>query len=114
RWIAWRVLEWAARANRGAVPGRVRQHLVQHREVDRLLGRERRRFGDGKHLRGIDELIAQLDDLAHPGTTDMHDQTGERLDRGSSAFEDISAATDHHRQRPSLRADGPAREWRVE
>ncbi len=101
-------------AHRDAVAGGVRHHLVELREVDAGALGHHRGLGRRQHLRGVDEVVAQLHDLAHARSADVHDQPREGIERGPSRFERRFVATHHQRERALLRARGPARQRRLE
>jgi len=60
------------------------------RRVGPGLQRQRRRFRCGDHLRGVDEVVAELHDLAHARATDVHDQPCEGLERRAGSVKAIS------------------------
>src|SRR5262249_31412561 len=107
-------LERDARPNRGAVPRRVSDHLVQLLKVDARLRGHCRRLGGGEHLRGVDEVVAELDDLAHAGAADVDDEPGERLQRGAGGVEHVGLAARHEREGALLGTDRAAGERRLE
>src|SRR5262249_12108810 len=94
RRVGTRALERNARPERDTVAGRMAEDVVEHAEIEPVLHGERRPFRDGAHLRGVHELVAELHDLSVPGAAGVHDEAGERLQRGASSFEDRAVAAD--------------------
>ena len=101
-------------AHRDAVAGRVGHHLVELCEIDAGAFGHHRRLGGRQHLRGVDEVVAELDDLTHAGTADVHDQARERVEHGPRRLERFLVAADHQGQRALLRAGRAARQRRFE
>ena len=99
---------------RHAVAGGVGEDQQQLLHVDPGADRHGGRLGRRRHLRRVDHLVAQLDDLAHARAADVHHQPGEGIDRRLHVGQRVGVAADHQRQRPLLRAGRTARERRVE
>jgi hypothetical protein len=89
-------------------------HLVEHIEIDAFFGRKRSRFRHCEHLRGIDQLVAELHDLTHARSTHVHDERRKGLEGRPNRGEYVARSTDHDRQRALLGADRSARQRCVE
>jgi hypothetical protein len=92
----------------------VEQHLEQLGHVDARTKRQCCCFGGRHHLCGVDQVVAQLDDLTHARTTHVHDESRHGLERGAHAVESGGLSTHHERERSLLSADRAARHRGVE
>ena len=75
-------------AHRDAVAGRVGEHLVAAapRSTPGLWAITVA-SDDREHLCRVDEVVAELHDLAHPRAADVHDEPRERVERGPGGVE---------------------------
>ena len=92
----------------------MRQHLVELGHVDARLDRQRGGLRRGRHLRRVDQVVAELDHLAHARAPDVHDQAGKGLEGRLGLGQHDGVAAHHERERSLLRPRRAARQGCVE
>ena len=90
------------------------QHLEQLRRIGTGLERQRSGLGGGEHLRGVDQVVAELDHLAHARAADVDDESRHRLERGRTESRVAASPPTMTVSVPRCGADGTARKRPVE
>lgn len=90
------------------------EHVERGFQIQPRALRQFHRFAQRFEMDAADDLVDELERVPAADGTDVNDFFADRLKNGKRAFKDCLVASDHDGERGVLRADGAARDGRVE